>query len=125
MKTIIKIEEFALFALFTSAYFYLYPGLWIFFVAMFFVPDSSFACYLISSKAGAIGYNLLHHKGVMAIMVLFGLYIHNDLLIKIGLVFLAHSAFDRTFGYGLKFYDHFSHTHLGWIGKHKVNPPTL
>ncbi len=117
MKTILKVEELALFALFTIAYFYVYPGLWIFFLVMFFVPDISFVCYLISTKIGAITYNILHHKGVLAVLVLMGAYLQNDLLIKIGLIFLAHSAFDRVFGYGLKYNDDFKHTHLGWIGK--------
>ncbi len=34
----------------------------------------------------------------------------------IGLVLLAHSSFDRVFGYGLKFADSFKNTHLGPIG---------
>jgi len=119
MKIILKGEELALMALFTVAYFYLYPGQWMFFLALFFVPDVSFAGYLISTKVGAMGYNLLHHKGIMVLVVLLGFYVQHDLLIKIGLLFLAHSAFDRVFGYGLKYSDHFEHTHLGWIGKLK------
>lgn len=121
MKSILKLEEFALFTLFTIGYFYLYPGLWVFFLALFFAPDISFAGYLISTKVGAIAYNLLHHKGIMVLIVCLGFYLQNDLLIKIGLIFLAHSSFDRIFGYGLKYDDHFEHTHLGWIGKSKGN----
>jgi len=121
MKIILKVEELVLLVLFAAAYFYLFPGLWIFFLAMFFVPDVSFAFYVISTKVGAIGYNVLHHKGIMAFVVLLGYYIQSDLMIKIGLIFLAHSAFDRVFGYGLKYNDHFEHTHLGWIGKSKHN----
>ncbi len=119
MKFILKIEEAALFVVFTMAYFYHFPGLWILFLALFFVPDVSFLLYLVSTKAGAIAYNLLHHKGIMIAVALLGLYLHHDLLIKIGLIFLAHSSFDRVFGYGLKYNDHFEHTHLGWIGKSK------
>lgn len=119
MKTTLKMEELFLFALFSIAYFNFYPGEWILFVALFFVPDISFAAYLFSTKVGAVAYNILHHKGVMALLVLFGYFLQNDLVIKIGLIFLAHSSFDRVFGYGLKFSDHFEHTHLGWIGKSK------
>jgi hypothetical protein len=40
-------------------------------------------------------------------------------MIRLGLIFLAHSSFDRAAGYGLKYFDGFNHTHLGWIGKNK------
>ena len=120
MKSVLKLEELALFGLFTLTYFYLYPGIWIFFLALFFVPDVSFVFYLISTKVGAIAYNILHHKGIMALVVVLGFYMENDLMIKIGLIFLAHSSFDRVFGYGLKYDDNFEHTHLGWIGKSKL-----
>jgi hypothetical protein len=38
---------------------------------------------------------------------------------KVALIFLAHSTFDRVAGYGLKYSNSFNHTHLGWIGKSK------
>ena len=38
-------------------------------------------------------------------------------LFLLGIFLFAHSAFDRIFGYGLKYADAFQHTHLGWIGK--------
>jgi hypothetical protein len=37
----------------------------------------------------------------------------------VGLIFMAHSCFDRVAGYGLKYFDSFDHTHLGWVGKSK------
>jgi hypothetical protein len=72
---------------------------------------------LINKKIGAIAYNMLHHKGVIASVIMIGFYFHDDLLTKIGLIFIAHSCFDRVIGYGLKHFDSFEHTHLGWIGK--------
>ena len=117
MKNVLKLEELGLLALFTFVYFHFYPGTWGLYFALFFVPDISFAFYLISARVGAIAYNFLHHKGVMAAVVLIGLFLQDDLIIKIGLIFLAHSSFDRVLGYGLKYPDSFSHTHLGWIGK--------
>jgi hypothetical protein len=44
---------------------------------------------------------------------------HNELLVKVGLIFMSHSCFDRIAGYRLKYQDSFDHTHLGWIGKNK------
>ena len=117
MKTVLKLEQLGLLALFCVVYFYLYPGSWGLFLGLFFVPDIGIAAYLLTPKAGAIVYNFLHHKGVMAMVILAGLYLQDDLVTKIGLIFMAHSSFDRVFGFGLKFADHFDHTHLGWIGK--------
>ena len=117
MKNVLKLEELGLLALFTFVYFHFYPGTWGLYLALFFAPDISCAFYLISARVGAIAYNFLHHKGVMAAVVLIGLFLQDDLIIKIGLIFLAHSSFDRVLGYGLKYPDSFSHTHLGWIGK--------
>ncbi len=121
MKNVLKLEELGLLALFTVVYFHFFPGTWGLYLALFFVPDVSFALYLVSARVGAIAYNILHHKGVMSIMVLTGLFLQDDLIIKIGLIFLAHSSFDRVLGYGLKYPDSFSHTHLGWIGKEVKN----
>ena len=89
------------------------------FAALFFVPDVSFALYLISKKTVTAAYNIMHHKGVMALVILTGFYFKQEILIKIGLIFMAHSCFDRVAGYGLKYSDSFDHTHLGWIGKSK------
>jgi len=120
MKNVLKIEELGLLALFTFVYFHFYPGEWGLYLALFFVPDISFALYLISPKAGAVAYNILHHKGVMAVLILAGLLLMDDLIIKMGLIFMSHSCFDRVLGYGLKYPDNFAHTHLGWIGSSKV-----
>ncbi len=116
MKSVLKFEELGLLALFTVVYFHFFPGSWGLYLGLFFVPDISFVMYLVSARVGAIAYNILHHKGVMSVLVLAGLFLQDDLIIKIGLIFLAHSSFDRVLGYGLKYPDDFSHTHLGWIG---------
>lgn len=117
MKNVLKLEELGLLLLFTLMYFHLYPGVWGFYAALFFAPDLAFAFYLISPKAGSIAYNTTHHKGLMAVLIVIGIFLQNDLLLKVGLIFMAHSCFDRVFGYGLKYADNFGHTHLGWIGK--------
>lgn len=117
MKNVLKLEELGLLLLFTMVYFRFFPGHWGLYAGLFFVPDISFALFLVSPKAGAIAYNVLHHKGVIASLILAGLMLQNDMIIKVGLIFMAHSSFDRVLGYGLKYTDSFDHTHLGWIGK--------
>lgn len=40
-----------------------------------------------------------------------------SLPVALGLVWLAHIGLDRLLGYGLKYRDHFQHTHLGRLGR--------
>ncbi len=119
MKYVLKLEELGLFLLFSFVYFHFYPGRWGLFLGLFFVPDVSFLFFLLTKKAGAIAYNIFHHKGIMVLVILVGYLWHYDLLMQVGLIFMAHSCFDRVAGYGLKYFDSFDHTHLGWVGKSK------
>lgn len=119
MKLVLKLEAFGLFLLFSVVYFQYFHGTWGFYLGLFFVPDISFILYLITKKLGAIAYNIFHHQGVMAIVILVGFLLKNDKMAEIGLIFMAHSTFDRVAGYGLKYLDDFDRTHLGWIGKSK------
>jgi hypothetical protein len=119
MKNILKLESVGLFILFTGAYFHFYSGTWGLYLALFFIPDLSFAFYLITKKIGAIAYNIFHHQGVLVLLFLIGYFVKEDYIMKVALIFLAHSTFDRVAGYGLKYFDSFDHTHLGWIGKNK------
>jgi hypothetical protein len=121
MKLILKLEELSLLIFFSFIYFHYFPGTWGFFLGLFFVPDISFIFFLLSKKAGAILYNVFHHKGVIVLIIALGYFLSNDLLLKTGLIFMAHSCFDRVAGYGLKYLDNFDHTHLGWIGKSKTS----
>ena len=119
MKNLLKLESAGLFLLFSSVYFHLYPGTWGFYLAVFFLPDVSFALFLITKKLGTITYNIFHHQGVFVLLLFVGYFAKEDILMRVALIFLAHSTFDRVAGYGLKYSDSFDHTHLGWIGKSK------
>jgi Domain of unknown function (DUF4260) len=120
MKTILKLEELTMTALaiyFLSAHTLGLPA-W-FWVILFFTPDISMLGYIISTKTGAISYNLFHHKGIAVVLAVTGYFLQQELLVSIGILLFAHAAFDRIWGYGLKFSDSFSNTHLGTIGKHQ------
>lgn len=117
MKNILKLEELAMLLLFALLYFHLFPASVGFYAALFFAPDLAFVMYLISPKAGSVAYNITHHKGLISVLIVSGFLLQNDALLKVGLIFMAHSCFDRALGYGLKYTDDFGHTHLGWIGK--------
>lgn len=119
MKNLLKTEELGLLLLFSIIYFQFYHGTWVFYFGLFFVPDVLIIFALIYRRLGTILYNLFHHKGAISALIFVGYFLQNELLIKIGLIFMAHSCFDRVAGYGLKYFDSFDHTHLGWVGKSK------
>ncbi len=73
--------------------------------------------YVAGPQMGAGIYNIVHHKGVGIGIYILGGLMSSQLVMLIGVILFAHSAFDRIFGYGLKYTDAFQHTHLGWIGK--------
>jgi hypothetical protein len=48
-----------------------------------------------------------------------GVVLDIDLYKMVGLIWLSHIGFDRSLGYGLKYEEGFTFTHLGKIGKSK------
>jgi hypothetical protein len=116
MKTLIRIEELGMFALAVYLNSFLPFDGWVFW-ALFLTPDIGMLGYLINTRTGAITYNLLHHKGIAIACYLAGYFLMIHELTLAGVVLFGHSSFDRFFGYGLKFQDHFKNTHLGRIGK--------
>ncbi len=116
MKNLIKLEE--LFLLLLSLFlFSQYDLSWGWFALLFLSPDLSMIGYLINPRFGAWMYNLIHHRGLGTSLYILGVFLSNSTLIFAGILFFAHSSFDRIFGYGLKHEDSFQNTHLGKIGK--------
>lgn len=116
MKTLIKLEEAALFLL--GIYFFsLLDYAWWWFLVLILVPDFSMLGYLFGNKAGAWAYNFFHHRGVAILIYLSGLYFNDHLVQLTGVIWFAHSSMDRLFGYGLKYEKGFKFTHLGEIGR--------
>lgn len=116
MKQLLKLEELGQFLLSIFLFTQLDYAWWIF-PACLLLPDLSMLGYLVNPKIGAHLYNFFHHKLVAIGVLMVGFIGELPLLSLIGVILFAHSAMDRMFGYGLKFNDHFQHTHLGWIGK--------
>ncbi len=116
MKTILKLEEVAMFAISLYCFDQLpYPWWW--FPALFLTPDLSLLGYLANPKVGAISYNIFHHKGLAIAIGAIGVILASSALIFAGILLFAHASLDRMLGYGLKYSDSFTHTHLGNIGK--------
>lgn len=112
MKTLLKIEELALFL--GSIYlFSLLNVAWWWFPALLLLPDLSMVGYLINPAVGAVSYNIVHHKGLGILIGLLGVMTGNQGLMLAGIILIAHSSMDRVAGYGLKYSDNFKHTSLG------------
>ncbi|GAA4338477.1 DUF4260 domain-containing protein [Flaviaesturariibacter amylovorans] len=120
MKTLIALEEAAL----TGAALYflgqqplsLPPWAW---ALLFFAPDASMLGYAAGPRAGAVAYNMAHHRGGALGVVAAGYFGGYEVLLVAGLLLFAHASFDRVFGYGLKYATGFAHRHLGFVGKQK------
>jgi hypothetical protein len=118
MKQVLQLEELAQMILgITGLYFLPFHFSWWLWIILFLSPDISFLAYCINKKAGAIGYNIFHHKGIAIAIAAAGFLSGNEIFMFIGTLFFTHSSFDRLLGYGLKYPDDFKHTHLGFIGK--------
>lgn len=96
---------------------------WWWLPAVFLLWDLSMLGYLASPRVGAITYNLGH--GYLGPALLLGLAWVSDARWPafVGLTWAFHIAVDRLLGYGLKFTDRFSHTHLGEIGQRRHGAP--
>jgi hypothetical protein len=81
------------------------------------LPDLTMIGYLGGTRIGAFLYNLGHSTPIPAAIVAAGWWQDKSLVVALGLVWLAHIGLDRLIGYGLKYEDHFQHTHLGRLGR--------
>lgn len=120
MKQVLQSEELAQVILgIGGLYFLPFHFNWWLWIILFLSPDISFLAYGINNKAGAVGYNIFHHKGIAIAIAAAGFLYNNEIVMFIGILLFTHSSFDRLLGYGLKYTDDFKHTHLGFIGKKK------
>lgn len=116
MKITLKLEELFMFLLGIYV-FGLLNFAWWWFLVLLFVPDIGILGYFFGNKAGAICYNLFHHKGVAIALFLMGIYFENQIFQLAGLILFSHASLDRILGYGLKYEKGFKFTHLGELGR--------
>ena len=117
VRTLLRLEGFALFAGMTLLY-GVWEGSWWIYGSLFFVPDVSFAAYLAGPRFGAMIYNAAHSYLAPMTMMTLGFSTAEPLILSLAMIWLAHIGFDRMLGYGLKYAAGFGFTHLGRIGKH-------
>jgi hypothetical protein len=47
---------------------------------------------LINPRIGVYGYNLFHNRAIALALIAVGLFTHEDLIIALGILLLAHSS---------------------------------
>jgi hypothetical protein len=114
MKTILRLEEAAMFALSIYA-FSTTDFAWWWYLVLILVPDIGMLGYLVNTKVGALTYNLFHLKFLGIALYVTGIYFDNSWTELAGIIIFGHASMDRMIGYGLKHEDSFHHTHLGWM----------
>jgi hypothetical protein len=120
MKNVIKLEEAGMFCLSLVLYNMLGYSWWLF-LLLILTPDIAMLGYLISSKTGAVIYNIFHHKGIAILLYILGVFTFNYMLIIIGIILFAHSCIDRLFGFGLRYINSPKQTHLDRIREKLVS----
>ena len=116
LRILLRLEGLTLLAVATLLYAVWGVSWWIYAV-LFLAPDLSFAGYLAGPRVGALVYNAAHsYMAPMALLVA-GILFWPPLALSIAMIWLAHIGFDRALGYGLKYSDGFTFTHLGRIGR--------
>ncbi len=109
---ILRLEGAGVLAAASLAYAHADQG-WLLFALLFLAPDLALAGYAAGPRAGALLYNVAHSTLLPLLTVGAGLATAMPLPSAVGLIWLAHIGFDRALGFGLKYSDHFNHTHLG------------
>jgi hypothetical protein len=94
---------------------------WWWLLVFFLIPDASMIGYALGPRAGALVYNVVHHRALAVGLYCSGVVLSLPVLCVAGAVLLFHSSVDRVLGYGLKFPDSFQDTHLGRIGRPAEN----
>lgn len=113
-KILLHIEGLAVLVL--SVYLYWFNEYsWGLFFILLLAPDISMVGYLVNNKVGAKWYNVFHTYSLSISIVLVGLFLSNQLVVAIGLIWSAHIGMDRAIGYGLKYSTNFKDTHLNRV----------
>ena len=118
-RLILRLEGFFVFLASLLIYFQHQESSFLQLLLLFFIPDISLLAYFINSKVGAFAYNLTHSYVLpVLLLILSCFFLKNHTSDFLLFIWIAHIGFDRCLGFGLKYSDGFSNTHLG-----KINLP--
>lgn len=86
---------------------------WWLFAALFLAPDLSLLGYASTQKALAAGlYNAVHSFVLPLVLGIVAWRTSSRLAAELTLIWIAHIAFDRLLGFGLKYREGFKPTHI-------------
>jgi Domain of unknown function (DUF4260) len=111
---LLRSEEAALLATVVVIYKHLHYS-WLLFAILFFTPDLFMLGYALNLRLGAAMYNLAHTLTLPCTLLVVSYLQHWHTATAIALLWIAHIAFDRLLGYGLKYPTFFKDTHLQHI----------
>lgn len=89
---------------------------WWWLLVLFLLFDVSMLGYAVSPALGAWTYNVGHSFALPIVVGAVAVVADSTAAAILALAWLFHIGVDRLLGYGLKFTDRFTHTHLGEIG---------
>jgi hypothetical protein len=112
--TLLRAEALLALAASVCAYRLAAQGSWWVFALFFLAPDLSLLGYLSKTHLGpaAAFYNAVHSYALPLILGVVAWKLASSPLEQAALIWIAHIAFDRTLGYGLKYPQSFKRTHL-------------
>jgi hypothetical protein len=113
-----RVENAALVVLTVAAFVHLGFDWW-WLLVLFLVFDLSTIGYARDARIGAWSYNAVHNYGGPGLLGAVGILADLRWALFVALAWAFHVAVDRMLGYGLKFTDRFTHTHLGEVGKRR------
>ncbi len=116
IRLVLRLEGLFIFAFSVLVYARLGAG-WGVFALFFLAPDLSFLGYLAGPRVGALSYNSAHSLVGVLVVLSAGIVFSASVLITAGTIWAAHIGLDRALGYGLKYAQGFSFTHLGLMGR--------
>ncbi|HVO97417.1 MAG TPA: DUF4260 domain-containing protein [Bryobacteraceae bacterium] len=114
-RLLLHAEGFAVLSVSLAAYHQL-NGSWLWFFLLFLWPDLFMLGYLANVRLGAVSYNLAHTEVFPVMLGAAAVFEHWERTLLFCLIWLAHIAFDRMLGYGLKYPTFFKDTHLQRVG---------
>ncbi len=110
-KTLLHLEGLSLLTACVALYHYADYS-WLAFGLAFFIPDLSFLAYGLGMRVGSVVYNAAHTMILPLVLGTLSFFLGWDIGQQVALIWLAHIAFDRTVGYGLRYPNAFKDSHL-------------
>ncbi|MFS0816561.1 DUF4260 domain-containing protein [Lysinibacillus sp. 1P01SD] len=114
LRKIISLEYVIAFMITVFFYWHLNFS-WLYFIVFLLLPDITMVGYVLNTKIGALFYNIGHSFALPAVLLIIGFMVASPSLLAAALIWLSHIFLDRALGYGLKYEEAFTKTHLQQI----------